>query len=252
MTSSIFRIVCAVIAACCVATPSWAQQAGRPDRPYRGLFGGGGAAEWNQSLTANASVGVGADNNLLAASGVASDAQELLAQTANGRSRIQDYGYLSGGLSYSLSKSRISVGASAGTVGQYVPNNASPYVPGYSRSAGVSLQVSRRSQLTTNHSVTLQPYNVLVLGLPLSETALGQAAVIEPTFGIRREDRVGQVSAVGFTRQIGRRASVGLDYSRLQSSTTSGAEDLSTQMASARVSMGLTKGLGVHVGYAYS
>ena len=252
MTSSILRIVCAVVAACCVATPSWAQQAGRVDRPYRGLFGGGGAGEFDQSLVANASLGVGLDNNILAVSGIASDAQELLSPTANGRSRIQQYGYLAGGLSYSLSKSRVSVGASLGTVGQYVPNIASPYVPSYSGSVGVSLKLSRRSQLTANQNFALQPYNVLVLGLPLSEPALGQAAVIEPTFGVRREDRVGQVSDVGFTRQIGRRASVGLAYSRMRSSTASGEDDLSSQMASARFSTALTKGLGAHLGYAYT
>ncbi len=254
MTLSSTRVACALLAVCCIAVPAWAQQAGGPGRPYRGLFGGGGGAgDWDQSLTANASVGVGADNNLLAASGIASDPQELQAPTGiGGRSRIQEYGYLAGGLSYSLSKSRVSVGASLGTAGQYVPNITSPYVPSYSGSAGVSLQVSRRSRLTANHSVSLQPYNVLVLGLPLGEPALGQPALIEPTFGIRREDHTAQVSDVGFTRQIGRRASLGFAYGRMRSATSSGVDNLSSQMASARFSTALTKGLGAHLGYGYT
>jgi hypothetical protein len=37
----------------------------RPERPYRGLFGGG-TGNWEQSLVANASLGGGWDDNLVA------------------------------------------------------------------------------------------------------------------------------------------------------------------------------------------
>jgi hypothetical protein len=253
MTLSFSRIACALVAVCCIASPLWAQQTGRPDRPYRGLFGGG-AAEWEQSLAASASLGVGLDNNILAVSGVASDLQDLQLAGANGRSQIQRYGYMSAGLSYSLSKTRVGFGASLGTSGQYVPSLASPYVSSHSGGLGVSVQLSRRSRLSANHSVSLQPYNVLVLGLPLGEPVLGQFALIEPTFGISRQDHISQVSDVGFSRQIGRRASLGLSYGRMRTgaSTSFGGSALTSQMGSGRFSMGLTKGLGAHFGYAYT
>ncbi len=249
MTSSFSRIACAVVAVCCMATPSWAQRA---DRPYRGLFGGGGGAgEFDQSLTANASLGVGFDNNVLAVSGLAGETQDLQL-AANSRSRLQRYGYMSAGLSYSVAKPRVSFGASMGTSGQYVPSLTSPYVPSHYGTFGVSLKLSRRSQLSANHGLSLQPYNVLVLGLPLGEPVLGQPMLIEPTFGVRREDHISQFSDVGFSRQIGRRGSLSVGYGRMQSDSSSGGGDLSSQTGTGRFSMGLTKGLGAHVGYGYT
>jgi hypothetical protein len=215
------------------------------------LFGGS-AAEFDQSLTANASLGVGSDNNILAVTGVASDLQDLQLAGANGRPEVQRYGYLSAGLSYSLSKSRIGIGASLGTSGQYVPSLTTPYVPSHSGSLGVSLKLSRRSQLTATQSVSLYPYNVLVLGLPLGEPVLGQSALIEPTFGVRRDDHISQASDLSFTRQIGRRASLGFSYGRLRSGASSGEDELTSQTGSGRFSMGLTKGLGAHFGYIYT
>ena len=252
MTLGFSRVVCALVAACSLTTPVWAQQAGRVDRPYRGLFGGD-PGDFVQSLTAQASVGVGADNNILAFSGIPGDTQELQF-AAGGRPRIQRYGYMSAGLSYSLNKSRVGFGASLGTSGQYVPSLSTPWVPGHYGSLGVSLRLSRRSQLSANHSVSLQPYNTLILGLPLGEPVLGQPVPIESTFGIRRADHVSQTSDVGFTRQIGRRASLSFSYGRIRigSPDSSGEGALTSQTGSGRFTMGLTKNLGAHFGYGYT
>ena len=252
MTLSFTRIACALLAVCCTAMPVAAQQDGGPGRPYRGLFGGGGGAgEWDQSLIANAAVGVGADNNLLAVSGIASDAEELRLGVPS-RPQVQSYGYLSAGLSYSLTKSRVTFGASLGTSGQYVPTISTPYVPSHSGSVGVSLKLSRRSQLSANQSVSLQPYNHLVLGLPLGEPVLGQSTLIEPTFGIRRQDHITQSSDVSFTRQIGRRGSLGFNYGRSRMGSSGLEAGLTSQTGAGRYSMGLTKGLGAHLGYTYT
>ena len=54
-----------MIAALLCASPVAAQQQGRPERPYRGIFGGGvGDAE--QLLTVNFGVSGGYDDNILA------------------------------------------------------------------------------------------------------------------------------------------------------------------------------------------
>lgn len=244
MTSSFARIACAALAVCCTALPSWAQ--GRPDRPYRGLFGGGD--QFTQSLTASASTGIAFDNNLRAA--LASDDPALL--TAKRQDRIQNYEYVSAGLSYSLAKSRANLGASLATSGQYVPGGESTFISNYVGSIGAGLQLSRRSNLTANYTVALQPYNVLVLGLPLGEPVLGQAAPLEPTFGIRRDEHISQASDIGFTRQIGRRASLGFGYGYIRSGGSSRGGDLTSWTGSGRFSMGLTKGLGAHFGYGYT
>ena len=250
MASRFSRVACAVLAVCCTAVPSRAQD--RPDRPYRGLFGGGGGAgEWNESLTAQASVGVGADNNLLAVTGIG-ETPEL--QLAGNHPQVQTYGFLSAGLSYSVRKGRVGLGASVGTSSQYVPSINTPFVGNHAGSFGVSLQLSRRSQLNATQTVYLRPYNVLVLGPPIGEPLLGQAAPIEAAFGIRRDDHISQSSDISFRRQIGRRSSLDLDYGRTSNgaSTSLGGGGLGSQAGSGRFSTGLTRGLGAHAGYTYT
>ena len=48
-----------------MAVPAWAQTY-RPQRPYRGLFGGGAGEAQQQGLVATASVAAGWDDNLVA------------------------------------------------------------------------------------------------------------------------------------------------------------------------------------------
>src|SRR5688500_8910763 len=105
MKSSLTSIVCA--AALLIAVPAAAQQP-RPARPYRGLFGGG-MGDTEQVLTLTGSVGVGYDDNVLAdqsgTGGLGTDP------------RIDQSGtfqQMSGGLTYSLERTRVSLGASLG------------------------------------------------------------------------------------------------------------------------------------------
>ncbi len=57
------------VLAALAAAPAFAQIS-RPERPYRGLFGGGGGSgEYEQSLTASLSLGGGYDGNVLTGTG---------------------------------------------------------------------------------------------------------------------------------------------------------------------------------------
>lgn len=90
------------------AVPAHAQLP-RPERPYRGLFGGG-TGNWEQSLVANASIGGGWDDNLVAdARGDRPARPNDLNTSARG-----GLGQFSGALAYSLSRSRLSVSAKIG------------------------------------------------------------------------------------------------------------------------------------------
>ena len=236
------------MAAGCLAAPAWAQQSGRPDRPYRGLFGGG-ADQFAQTLIANGSVGAGFGNNMLA---VPASSFDVRSTVPTGSAQGQSYGYVASGLSYSLTKNRVGFGASLATSGQYVPGVTTPFIPSHSGSVGGSLQLSRRSRLSANHTAYLQPYNVLVLGPLVStgEAVFGQAVPIEPSVGVSREDHIAQFSSVGFNRQLGRRSAFDLSYDRFSSSASGGGE--TTRTAAGRFSRGLAKGLGVHLGYGYT
>ena len=246
MVSSFLRRWCVVVAFCCAAMPAHAQQPppGRADRPYRGLFGGG-VGETEQSWSANASLGAAFDNNVLAVV-PPKNAEEASRSAFEGRM----YEYLSAGTAYSLSKRRVSFNASLATSGQYVPAAASPFVPSYSLGAGGSLQLSRRSSVSASHLVSISPYNALLIGPAIGDPVLGGASVLQPILGVTREQHVIQTSTLGFNRQIGRRASFSIAYTRSADVPVESKEKIASQNGTARFSFGLTKGLSAYVGYA--
>ncbi len=109
------RVLLACAGALVIAAPA-AAQLPRPERPYRGLFGGG-VGDTEQSLTLNVQLAGGYDDNIFAdqgagGGGVPPSSTPPTNVVAQGGS----YGQLSSGLTYSLARTRVSVGASAGFV----------------------------------------------------------------------------------------------------------------------------------------
>src|SRR5687767_8144469 len=106
-------VIASCLAALVAGSTSAAAQASRPERPYRGLFGGG-VGDVEQSLVWNASTGAGYDDNVLAEEDISTDPRT--AQAGN-------FGSFSSGLSYSYSKPRLDVGISGNVNGRYRPNS---------------------------------------------------------------------------------------------------------------------------------
>ena len=93
-----------------------AQTTQRPERPYRGLFGGGAAAGSGHSLSLNASIGGGYDDNIrLITAGRRGGGNALTRPVAGTLATA------SASLGYSANLGRFSLGASAGSYTSYYP-----------------------------------------------------------------------------------------------------------------------------------
>jgi hypothetical protein len=223
-----------------IARGAYAQQGARPDRPYRGLFAAGtGTAA--QSLVMNASVGGAFDNGVL----------PYGTQISSNEYRSVGYGYLTAGTSYALNRRRATVSGSAATAGQYIPDALSPYIPTHTLAVGVTSELSRRTRASVGYSFATQPFSALELASPVIGAELGQGTLLEPILGLRRERRVIQTTTGALTRQLSRRTTASLNYTRFTDRNTFlGSLGLSTQLAQARVTRNVWKALGFFVGYS--
>ena len=248
MNSSLHRLL-AALAFVAFATGASAQtQTSRPGRPYTGLFGGG-IRDTEQMLEATGSIASGYDKTLVTTAAL----DPLIgAENTDGWSPVRSagYGQFGAGLSYSLSKRVVEFSAAAASSTRYFPQFSSRYVPSYSGNIGVSLALSRKSRLTASHLASYQPYKTLFLGPAIGNSELGQAILFDQTLGVRREVFVSQASTVTFNRKIGRRTALDLNYMLGRSDVPARDSKMRTETKGARLSTGLTKGLGVHLGYS--
>jgi opacity protein-like surface antigen len=249
MTTFLGRIAIA-IALVSLATTASAQQTqrSRPGRPYTGLFGGG-LGDTEQMLEATGSLASGYDKTLV---NVAARDPLVVANNTDEWSpvRAAGYGQFGAGLSYSLAKKVVQFSAAGASSTRYFPQFSSRYVGSYSASVGASLALSRRSQLTASHIASYQPYKTLLSGPAIGYPELGQAIVLDQTLGVRREVFVSQASTVTFNRKIGRRTALDLNYMLGLSDVPARDAKMRTETKGARLSTGLNKGLGVHLGYS--
>src|SRR5436309_2042874 len=101
--TKLLRCMSATLALLALALPAFAQQQQRPERPYRGLFGGGvGNAE--QLLTLSVQFGGGYDGNILAGSAGNGVGLSPIAQRAPIGGKTGD---ASLGLNYTMSRPRV-------------------------------------------------------------------------------------------------------------------------------------------------
>src|SRR5262245_45332384 len=125
-----------VIAIHLAAGTSFGQEQ-RPERPYRGIFGGGGGRpNAEESLTVSGSAGAGYDTNVLAD---ASDAGIGGPGISDPRvSGSGSYALLTGAVNYVRSKPRVSFGASVDSSARYYPTRDAGYVASYDGSGVVT------------------------------------------------------------------------------------------------------------------
>ncbi len=232
------------------AVPALAQPP-RPERPYRGLFGGG-IGETEQLLTMNASVGAGYDDNVLAGSSGGVGSLGNLGAGDPRQGRAGGFGQFGGSLEYSLNRTRVSFGASLASSSRYYATLPTKFVGTYSGSVGSSLQVAKATRLQASQSVSRQPFLSLGLFPAAIEPGLGDPALANLDLGIQRDDYVNYGTSVELSQQISRRGSVSANYGRYTSDFAGTARDLTRWSAGGRFSLGLTRGLGVHLGYGYT
>jgi len=237
------RLVGLAIALLFSSVPA-AAQTPRPERPYRGLFGGG-VGNTEQLLTGNLTLAGGYDDNVFAAesgSGLGSDSP-LAASRSN-------YGELSGGLTYSLDRPRTAVGASLSASTRYY-SSQEDFFGTYSGGVGASLKLSSRTTLAANQSLTYQPFFTLQLFPSLFDPLLGQPTPADLDYGIAPDRHVNYMSDVSLTSTVSRRGSVDVGYNRQRSNFEAADRDFSFWGANAGYQHQLAKGLGLRAGYAY-
>ena len=232
------------------ATPAFAQWPGptgteRPERPYRGIFGSG-TSEAEQVLSLNGSVSSGYDSNLTAAaaeSGVGIG-------TVPRRSVGGLYQMLNGGLSYSRTTDRVTVGASASSSLRHSRHLADSWMESYSGSVGSTFSLSDDTDIDGSVGLTYQPWLGFAPFLPTTELPVGQLPVPDHDFSTTGSGYHSYSASLGFFHQLSRDSSITAAYSRQNTRGSSRQIDgFATQFASARFTRRLTRDLSLRLGY---
>jgi hypothetical protein len=240
----------ALVVLACVAKPALAQQTApaRSERPYRGLFGGG-VDDPADLLSVTGSIGGGYDSNALLDPQLGSSNVPFGAPAQE-----RPYGFLSAGADYTVNRTRASFQALGQTTGRLMDYAGSNWIGTYSGSVGGSFKMSRRDRLTGSYSITRQPYTYLAFAPALYETPLGIEGPPDQANGVTSDEYTSHTSMVEYARDITRRTSMELHggYSRSNYvGPDARGSEYSTVNGGGRLRVGLTKDLGLRLGYTY-
>jgi len=219
-------------------------QSARPERPYRGLFGGGvGNAE--QVLTVSTSLGAGYSTDIIA---------EALGREFGSRGwgieNGRGFGQFSGGINYALSRDRVQAGISFGSAGRYFPEGSRRFVVSHSGGAGLSVQLARSTRLSARQTVGYQPYNALALFPELFDAQVGDAAALDQDLDTGGAAYLTYGTSVDLGQQLSRRASLSFGYSTRLSDFPDRPE-YRTQGGRGSFRLNLARGLDLRLGYGY-
>lgn len=214
----------------------------RPERPYRGLFGGGpGTAD--QSLIFDFRAGVGYDDDLLA------EAFGATTPVDGRQPNAGSFGSMSLGLSYGQTRENWSFNANYGGQARYYPHERRKYLTSHGVGAGVSFTPNGTTQLTFNSSLTYQPYYAQRFFPAVYEFDLGPVLVSPPTMSETRESYFVMSNGVGFSHPLTRRAAVYASYSSERNGVLK-TTDYQNQSAGAGFTYAIGKGLAGRAGYS--
>ena len=236
-----------VVAALLCALPVAAQQQGRPERPYRGIFGGGvGDAE--QLLTVNFGVSGGYDDNVLA------NARESGGGSLDPRvAKSGGFGEATADLAYALNRTRVGFAASLGTTQRSYTTGGEDFLGSYSGGASGWFQVAKRTRLNVTESSAYQPF-LSYSFFPIPAAPEGELVeVAEPTFDLAfgRQTQWRHSVLASVTQGLSSRASLtfGAGYETTDASVT--RLDQKNYSGSGRFNLTISRGFGVHFGYGY-
>ena len=224
------------------AVPATAQQANpRPQRPYRGLFGGG-VGEAQHALVLNAFFGGGYDDISI---------KTTSPNQANSVDAGGGFGTGMAELSYWLSRPRGGVSATVGSTGRYYPSLDDGFVAVHSGTVGAFYQIARRTRLAGRHTSSYQPFTTLGLFPQLVDVA-GEAATVRRDPTSRGADHLSQTSSVDLTHVFSPRASLTLDYGFARNDFASDFQDFKSQRGGGHLIFPLARSLNLRAGYAYT
>jgi hypothetical protein len=220
----------------------------RPERPYRGLFGGGGSGDSEQSLTATASVGGGYDTSVL------QDASDAGFGSGGGsaiNSREGGFLMFTEGLTYALNKRVVSFSANGSASTRYYPTLENSFINNYGGGLGTSWSPSTRSRIAGNVSFSYQPFSLHALFPVFGETPLGEVYPADLDYGTVDAGYYTSMASVSASRNLSSRATVSGEYS-YQRSDFALQSDFQSDTVGGRFTRSLNAGLAVRVGYTYT
>jgi hypothetical protein len=238
-----------VLAALLCAAPAAAQSA-RPERPYRGIFGGG-VGNTEQLLTVKFAVNGGYDDNVLAGDSGGVSADPRAAKSGG-------YGQAQSELSYSLNRKRVGFAASLGTTQRRYTSVLGNFLGTYSGGASGWFQVAKHTRLALTQSSSFQPFLSYsffpVPGAFEGELAEGDLPPIEnPSFdlAIGKENQWRHSASASLSQGLSSRATLSLGGSYNTANASQDSLDLKSYSYDGRLSLNISRGLGVHFGYGY-
>jgi opacity protein-like surface antigen len=188
-----------------VSLPVFAQRP-RPDRPYRGLFGGNAADPTStQQFDLSVSLSGAYDDNVFAERGqsVTTDPRYL-------KSGAYGSGNLS--LDYTKKVGKGSVDMSAGTTYRYYPTIKELNGFSYFASVGFTANLGRRTTLRATESGSYTPYFAFGLFPGLTTRQPGEVAPIDPQRPLVSQTAVMASSSAALDHRLTPRSSLTADY----------------------------------------
>ncbi len=180
-------------------------QTPRPERPYRGLFGGGVDGS-NQLLTANTSLGGGYDDNVLATRAEGESATQACKKLA----RSDTFREGSTILSTATASTRVRRRESSV---RYYPSITDRLIQARTGTAGISVRVLDKPALTLNQSVAYQPFSIATIFPVAVEPNIGAGAPPDLDVVLTQDHYLSYVGGLGLSQRLTRRSTLSADYS---------------------------------------
>jgi hypothetical protein len=238
-----------VIAALLCASPVAAQQQGRPERPYRGIFAGGvGDAE--HLLKAEFSVSGGYDDNVLAN---ASEGGAIGLPTDPRVAKSGGFGEANADLAYSLNRTRVGFGASLATTQRLYTTENGSSLGTYTGGASGWFELAKRTRLSVSASSAYQPFlSYSFFPVPVASEA-ELVEIVEPNFDLAfsRQSQWRHSIAASLTQGLSSRASLSFGGGYDLTAASDDRFDQKNYSGNGRFTLGISRGFGVHFGYGY-
>lgn len=198
------RAGAAVLALVVCAATAQAQRP-RPDRPYRGLFGGSGAnPNSTQQLDLNISLFAAYDDNVLAS-----------APQSGFDPRFQKSGNYDGGtisLDYTRRAGRATIDFTGGSTYRYYPSLSELNSANSFMSVGLSSKLSPRTDFRATESASYSPFYSLGAVPGLTTLVPGGIAPITSDYPLAQDSALSLMSSAALDHRLTPRASLSVDY----------------------------------------
>jgi hypothetical protein len=237
------RAAVAILAALVCAAPASAQRP-RPDRPYRGLFGGNGAdPNSTQQLDLNASLFGAYDDNVLA--------NQLQFGVDPRFQQSGGYGTGTVSLDYTRRAGRATFDFTGGTTYRYYPSlsqldGANSFV-----SAGLTAKLSSRTNFSATESASYSPFYSLGAIPGMMTPSPGEIAPIGSDYPLLLESALSLYSSASLEHRLTPRASLTADYTLQYTDYRTGNQVLDNWAAGGRFGYRLTSRASLRLGYHY-